>query len=176
MNKMTEKEWNEEFQEFVQCEGAPIPDSISEKIFDQVRRDLNPSGLRVFAKLLGVHAIVGTLSLAICNQFGLNPFGTGVSLSDYFMKFGNSACMVLCGVLFVGLSLTVCRFVIHPEELGVLRRNIWLQVSGLSLISLGAFMAFGAVLTLTIGILWLLGAMIAGTVVTVLPFHRFRSA
>lgn len=147
MSKITEKEWIEDFQQFVRSEGVPVPENISTTIMDQVRRDLNPSPWLLFAKLIGVHTIIGTLSLAICNQFGISPFGTGFSLSDYFMKFGHSTCMFLCGVLFVSLSLAASRVLVYPEELKVLKKNAWIQVFGLSMISLGVFATAGTLVT-----------------------------
>jgi hypothetical protein len=169
VSKITEKEWIEDFQEFVRSDGVPVPEGISKQILAQVHRDLNPSAWMVFVKLLGVHAVVGTLSLAICNQFGITPFQTGFSLSDYFMKFGHSTCMFLCGVLFVSLSVLLSRSVIQPEELRVLRNKAWFEVFGLSMISLGVFAAVGAEITLAIGLLWLAGAMLGGTAVAMLP-------
>lgn len=162
-------EWIEDFQEFVQSEGTPVPENISKAIFDRVHRDLNPSAWLLFAKLLGVHSVVGTLSLAICNQFGINPFQTNFSLSDYFMKFGHSTCMLLCGVLFVGSSILLSRMLIRPEEIRVLRKNAWLEVFGLSMISLGVFAALGAEITLAVGILWFVGAMLGGTTIAMIP-------
>ena len=162
MSKISEKEWREDFQEFVRGDSAAVPSGIAHSILEEVHRDLNPSPWLVFVKLLGIHSVVGTFSLGICNQFGMSPFRTGFSFSEYFMKFGHSTCMFLCGVLFLGLSVLLCRSVIRIEELRVLQRNIWLQVLGLSLISLGAFAALGAEFTLIIGGLWLLGAMLGG--------------
>lgn len=164
--KLNEKEWLEEFREFVQAEGAPVPRQVSENILNRVRSDLNPSAWMVFAKLLGVHGIVGTLSLAICSQFGLNPFHTNFSLSEYFMKFGHSTCMVLCGVLFIGLTVFLGRLLLRREELLVLSRNAPLQIFGLSVLSLAAFIGFGAEIVLGIGVLWFVGAMIGGLVAT----------
>ncbi len=175
MSKITEKEWVEDFQEFVRSEGAPVPKEMSKALFARVQKDLNPSTLMIFAKLLGVHTVVGTLSLAICNQFDINPFRTGFSLSNYFMKFGHSTCMFLCGVLFVGLSLLMTRAVIRPEELRVLRKNVLLEIFGLSMISLGVFAAVGAEFTFAVGVLWLIGAMLGGTAVVMAPC-RFAKA
>jgi len=160
--KLNEKDWLEEFKEFVQAEGAPVPKDVTENIFSQVRADLNPSAWLVFAKLLGIHLVVGTLSLAICSQFGLNPFQTNFSLSEYFMKFGHSTCMFLCGVLFIGLTILLGQLVLRREELLVLSRNAPLQVFGLSVLSMAAFIGFGAEVVLGIGVLWFIGAMIGG--------------
>jgi hypothetical protein len=136
--KTTEKEWLEDFKEFVQSEGAPVPQDISDNILNRVRIDLNPSPWMVFAKLFGVHLVVGTLSLAICSQFGLNPFHSNFSLSEYFMR--------------------------RREELLVLSRNAPLQVFGLSVLSMVAFIGFGAEVVLGIGILWFVGSMFGGIV------------
>lgn len=160
--KTTEKEWLEDFKEFVQSEGAPVPQDISDNILSRVRTDLNPSPWTVFAKLIGIHLVVGTLSLAICNQFGLDPFHSSFSLSEYFMRFGHSTCMVLCGVLFIALTVMLGRLVLRREELLVLSRNAPLQVFGLSVLSMVAFIGFGAEVVLKIGILWFVGAMFGG--------------
>lgn len=160
--KFTEKEWLEDFKEFVQAGGVPVPRDVSENILKRVRSDLNPSAWIVFSKLLGIHLVVGTFSLAICNQFGLNPFHTNFSLSEYFMKFGHSTCMVLCGVLFIGLTVTLGQLFLRREELLVISRNAPLQVFGLSVLSMAGFIGFGAEVVLGVGILWFIGAMIGG--------------
>ena len=162
--KLNEKEWLEEFREFVQADGTPVPKELSESILSRVRADLNPSAWMVFAKLLGIHGVVGTFSLGICNQFGLNPFHTNFSLSEYFMKFGHSTCMVLCGVLFIGLTVLLGSLLLRKEELLVLSRNAPLQIFGLSVLSMAAFIGFGAEVVLGIGILWFIGAMVGGLV------------
>lgn len=168
MSTISEKEWIEDFQEFVQGRGTTVPEGVSKAILARVQRDLNPSPWLVFLKLLGVHSVVGTLSLALCNQFEMSPFKTGFSLSDYFIKFGHSTCMVLCGVLFVGLSVMACKVIVRPEEFAVLRRNAWLQVFGLSMVSLGVFAVVGAEIVLTMAVLWLIGAMLGGVSITLL--------
>lgn len=169
---MKEKEWLEDFKDFVNSDGIPVPEEFSNQILRQVHRDLNPSAWLVFGKLLGIHTLVGTLSLAICNQFGLNPFHTNFSLSDYFMKFGHSTCMVLCGVLFIGLTIGLSYLVLRREELLVLSKNAPLQVFGLSILSLVAFIGFGAEIVLGIAGLWFLGAMIGGLVATKVFIRR----
>lgn len=161
MNR-TEKEWLEEFKAFVQADGTPVPKDVSDSILSRVRADMNPSAWIVFSKIFGIHLFVGTLSLAVCSQFGLNPFRTGFSLSDYFMKFGHSACMVFCGVLFIGLTIALGRFILRREELLVLSKNAPLQIFGLSVFSIVAFIGFGADIVLGIGVLWFIGAMVGG--------------
>lgn len=73
-SKMTEKEWLNEFNEFVSAEEVPVPEALSQRILLRTEKLMNPSPWLVFFKLLGIHTVFGTLSLSICNQFGLNPF------------------------------------------------------------------------------------------------------
>lgn len=163
MNNISEKEWMNDFQDFMRGESTAVPQGVTERIFSLVRKDLNPSAWICFSKLFGIHLVVGTLSLSICDQFGMNPFGTGFSLSTYFMKFGHSVCMSLCGFVFFTLSLLLAWILLSRDEMGVVRKNSWIQLPSLALLSLAVFAAFGAQIFLAIGILWFLGAMASGT-------------
>lgn len=161
-HKLNEREWLDEFNQFISSEGAPVPQNISEKILKRTHSWMNPSAWLVFLKLLGVHSVIGTLSLAICNQFGLNPFNTKLSLAEYFMTFGHSVCMVLCGVIFVSFSLVVSWIILSRDEFSTIKKNVVIQIFSLSLLSLAVMAAFGAHLTLGIALLWLLGAFLGG--------------
>ena len=161
-SKITEREWLEDFSDFVSSDGAPVPKNLSQKILGYVHRELNPSSWFVFAKLIGIHSVVGTLSLSICEQFGMSPFNTGLSLAEYFMKFGHSVCMALCGFLFIGISVALAFFILKPEEFFVLKKNSWIQIPSLGLLSLAAFVGFGAEMVFGIGLLWFIGAMLGG--------------
>lgn len=166
-NKMTEKEWLEDFKDFVSGgEGSSVPESLSAQILQCIHKALNPSPWLVFFKLLGVHAVVGTLSLAICDQFGISPFNTGFSLAEYFMKFGHSVCMTLCGFLFISLSIVLGWIVLQREEMVVLKKNVFVQVPVLSALSLGVFMLLGAEIAFSIALFWLFGAVVGGLVTT----------
>lgn len=167
-SKLTEKEWVEEFKDFIHGgEGVTVPEELSNQILQRVRKDLNPSSVLVFFKLLGVHLAVGTLSLAVCHQFGLNPFGTEKSLADWFMSVGgHKFCMVGCGVFFMALSILAAGYFLSSDEVRVLRKTEFLQAFSLSVISLAVFFFFGAELALLFGGLWLLGALLGGWAAT----------
>lgn len=167
--KISEKEWLEDFQDFVRTEGSPVSPEASKAILERIHEELNPSPWIIFLKLLSIHAIIGTLSLAICNQFEMSPFETSFSLSEYMMKFGHSVCMASCGFIFISLTVALCRPLLRSEDFRVLKKNAALQVFGLSSLSLVAFLAFGAEIIFTVGLLWLIGAMLGGMVFTLLP-------
>lgn len=171
-NNINEKEWLKEFNEFVSCEDLHPPKAISEKILVKTKKLVNPSPWLVFLKLVGVHAVFGTLSLAICNQFGLNPFNTHLSLSEYFMTFGHSICMTLCGVIFVSFSLFAAWMILSRDEFFVIKKNYLIQVFSLSLLSLAIFIALGAHMSLGIAVLWILGAIAGGALPTWTLAHR----
>lgn len=169
--KISEKEWLEDFQDFVRTDGGPVPLETSKAILERIHKALSPSPWIIFFKLMSVHTIVGTLSLAICNQFGMNPFQTNFSLSEYMMKFGHSACMTFCGFVFISLTVALSRPLLRPEEFRVLKKNAPLQIFALSSLSLVTFFAFGAEIIFTVGLLWFFGAMLGGMAFTLLPYR-----
>ncbi len=163
-DKRNENELMNEFKEFVKSD-APVPRELSEKILNFVRNDLTPTSMFVFTKILVIHSFVGTLSLAVCDQFGINPFNTGFSLTHYFMKAGHSFCMTLCGFLFLGLTTVASRFLLDRNEFLVLKQNTFLQVFFLSLLSLGFFLLLGAKIIFSAAAFWLFGALLGGVLI-----------
>ena len=160
--KLSEKEWLEDFADFATSESKAVPEEVSKTILQRIQKAVNPSPWLVFVKLIVAHGLVGTLNLGLCSQFGMSPFNTGFSLSDYFMKFGHSACMVFCGVTFISLTVILCHLFWTREEFRVFSRNAPLQVFALSVFSLVSFLGFGAEMTLHIAVLWLAGALLGG--------------
>jgi hypothetical protein len=160
------KEWMKEYGEFLAAD-IRVPRDLSERVLTQVHELLHPSAWVVFAKLLGIHLVVGFLSLSVCHQFGMNPFGTQYSLADWLMvQWGHSTCMIGCGVLFVGLSFLSAGYFLSIEEVRALRRTEFLQTFSLGAVSLAIFAAFGADVALSFAGLWLLGGLIGGFLAT----------
>ncbi len=163
-DKRNENELMNEFREFVRSESS-VPKELSEKILNFVRHDLTPSAVFVFTKIVFIHLFVGTLSLAICDQFGINPFNTSFSLAHYFMKAGHSFCMTLCGFLFLGLTTIASWFILSRTEFLVLKQNTFLQVFFLSLLSLGFFLLLGVKIVFSAAAFWLFGALLGGVLI-----------
>lgn len=160
--KISEKEWLKDFEDFVASDSSAVPQEVSGAILKRIQKALNPSPWIVFLKLFAVHLVGGTLSMGLCNQFGMRPFDLGFSMSDYFMKFGHSTCMFCCGVLFISVTVILSYLFWTREEFRVFSRNAPLQVFALSVFSLVSFLGFGADMTLHIGLVWLLGALVGG--------------
>lgn len=161
--KIDPKEWADEFKSFLSAPEVRPPQHIQESIFEYVRKDLNPSLTRVFAKLGGIHVFVGSLSLLLCEQFGM---GRGSAVMDAFMGYGPTICMAFCGALFLGLTSLVAGFILSNSELMKVRKTGYSPIAALGIISLSVFFCFGATIALNFAIAWLAGAIISGILVT----------
>ena len=167
MKNLNENEWLHDYEDFIKSDGAEIPQDLKSKVFSNIQKLINPSAVIVFLKILGIHIGVGFLSLSICHQFGINPFNTEKSLTDWMMSVGgHHFCMFGCGVLFVSVSLLAAGYFLTMEEINALKRTEFLQTLVLGLISLGLFAMFGAELAIGIAGIWLLGGLIGGFVAT----------
>ncbi len=161
------KEWMKEYSEFLNAEEVRVPRELNQKVLGNIQSLLNPSAWMVFAKLLGIHLVIGSLSLSVCHQFGMNPFKTEASLADWVMaQWGHGACMIFCGVLFITLSFLTAGYFLTIEEVKALKRTEFIQSLALGIVSLLIFSFFGAELALTFAGLWLLGVLVGGFVAT----------
>ncbi|MBK9294165.1 MAG: hypothetical protein IPM57_06920 [Oligoflexia bacterium] len=156
------EETNNDFKEFTEIEPIRPPQKITEQLFIFVHRDLNPNPWYIFSKLSLIHFVVGIVTLSFCPQFGVRFFGEGIGVMRFFLQFGTYGCMVLCGAFFVGSSFFVSSLVLGFEELRVLRRHRTLQISALTLVSLGAFIMLDAEVLLVYALAWIIGSIFGG--------------
>ncbi len=164
MKPSLEKKFLKDFNEFLKAENVEILEKLSRSVFRESQKYLAPKSTLVFVKVLGLHLIAGVFSLIICDQFGIRPFDIGFSLSQYFMTWGHSVCMFLCGLVFLLASMLTALVVLRHEELVVLKKNSWLFILSLVLFSLGFFFVFGAELVLSFTLLWIVGALVGGLI------------
>lgn len=161
------KKWLTEYESFLKSEDAVVPKEVSLRVLSKMSELLNPSAWLVFGKVLGVQVLVGFLSLAVCHQFGMNPFGTDQSLDTWFMAMlGHNGCMIACGTLFSGAGVFSATFLLKIEELKALKQTKFLQTLALGTFSLALLIFFGAEIALTVAALWFLGAVIGGVLAT----------
>lgn len=161
------KKWLSEYEAFLKADQAIVPSKTTGKVFSVMKKLICPSPWLVFFKLISIHLAVGFLSLSVCHQFGMNPFGTEMSLDKWFMTmWGHHTCMIICGVVFTSFSFLSAGYFLTIEEMNALRRTEFIQTLGLGAVSLAIFAAFGAELALTFAGLWLLGALIGGFIAT----------
>lgn len=133
------EEWLKEFTEFSNIDTTQV--LVPASAFERLKKRLFPNPWLVFVKIAAIHTVVGFLSLAICNQFGLNPFRTTQSLTDWFMRIGgHSLCMLLCGTFFMATTYLLANIFLNLEELESIRRYEWLQTGIIGLVSLAIFL------------------------------------
>lgn len=160
-NKFTSKGWAKDFNEFLNANESLPPQALSERIFQVVHRDLNPSVWQLFSKLTLIQLIVGSLSLLVCAQFGI---GTG-PLVYTFARFGDTMCMALCGALFLGLTAAVSLKALSRSEIQLMRTTGYLPILAMGIFSLGIFFGFGADIVAGLAFVWLLGGFISALIV-----------
>ncbi|MEW6058413.1 MAG: hypothetical protein AB1540_17565 [Bdellovibrionota bacterium] len=159
--EMTPKQWSDEFQEFMSARETEPPQNLSIGILARIRADLSPAAWLVFSKMALIHSVVGTMVLLFCPQFGITIL-PGMGLMALFMRFGETACMVGCGAVFLGSSALAASFFLRPEEVKVIRKNKLLQLSSLAMLSIGVFICLGASMVATLGLAWVIGSVVGG--------------
>ncbi|WP_374000383.1 hypothetical protein [Bdellovibrio bacteriovorus] len=158
---------NMDFQIFVYSKPVSFSLNRSDAILKKIKGRINPKPHMVFIKVMIANMVIGFLSLSVCHQFGLNPFNTDKSLEEWFMGVGgHNLCMTFCGILFLSLGVFLAGFFLTEEEVRVLKKNQFVHIPALGLISLILLGVFGAELVFHFAALWLLGAFFGGWLAT----------
>lgn len=151
---MTEKP---EFEVFFQEHKESAPLSWSLAIHDQIQQDLKVEWLALLLKFYAIQWILGSVTLAFCQQFG---FGQG-HLAMIFMSYGEALCMVLCGAFFMGFGALGAAYLLKDAELTALRRQFYWPLGWNGILLLWFFSQLGAEILFSLGAFWLLGGLIA---------------
>jgi hypothetical protein len=129
-----------EFRAFSQSEPIAPPPVIHDHLRRVVARDLSPSLFGITSKVAGAHLIAALVSLAICPQFGIGPFGGDAGLMAFLMSWGWMACAAGCGAVFMMGTGILSAVVLSPDEKRVLApHSPWIFTS-LSSASWAVFM------------------------------------
>jgi hypothetical protein len=160
-SKNQPSDWHKDFQDFQSVGAVSPPSHVSREIFLKVHDDLNPSPWIVFSKVALLHALMGSVTLLFCPQFGISLFG-GMGLMGIFMRYGEQGCMLGCGAVFLGGSALAASLLLKTEEVRVLRKTEILQIAVLGLLSLGVFICMGVGVVFEMLLFWLLGSILGG--------------
>jgi len=124
----------------------------------------------VFSKVVAIHALAGTATLAVCPQFGWNPFGANPQTMHIFMGYGMWACGLFCGSLFMVLGAFLKLVLLQKSSVSLYYRNGIKNSFMLSSLFLFMMMTAGAMtssynifLGFVFALFWWLGALIAET-------------
>lgn len=162
----------EEFQAFLATEEVLPSPGVSRRIIGHIRSELNPSFLRVFAKLCLIHLFTGGLTLLVCPQFGIGPLGGGHGLLGSFLHHhGIWVCAMTCGALFLGTTAILSALLLKQEEVKVVYRTQLWQFSLLATLSISLLMLAGKLVRIEVPhlspeyiALWLLAAILGSQI------------
>jgi hypothetical protein len=153
------KAWEKDLKTFLEAEAVEPPPEVSKKLLARVEQDLNPSPWTVFVKLSLIGSLAGLATLLICPQLGL---GKSIGVMAYFMKLGPIFCRAACGAFFMSVAILSSVLLLRPEELRVLHRTAFLQVSVFSLCTLAGLVCLGPEVLTMSTLLWILGGIVGG--------------
>lgn len=119
-----------------------MPRTLSSKIFARVNRDLKPSFLDVFKKILPFQLAIGALTTAFCSQLG-----------------------GICGTIFYGFGALLALLFLTREEVKELRRHQFLQIATVISIAFMGLVMAGAEAPRTEIIAWATGSLLGGWIV-----------
>ena len=162
--KKNNEDWFREFRAFLETEEVSPPRHLSETIFARVKAELQPALSRIFIKAFTIQAVVASLTLAICPQFGIGSVGGGHGLMAYFMGFGPQVCALLCGSTFLGLSSFFVPLMLKPSELRRAYSYGFAYVPVVTAIAFGALMLSGENTEIPWLLFWSAGGLGSGFV------------
>jgi hypothetical protein len=129
-----------EFLAFSNSEPLAPPPIIHEQLRTVVARDLNPRIPGILWKVAGLHLVAALVSLAICPQFGIGPFGGDTGLMALLMNWGWAACAAGCGAAFMMGTGILSALFLTPDEKRVLAPHSPWIFTTLSSVSWAVFM------------------------------------
>lgn len=161
------KDIKKDFKSFVDDAGNAAGSSfVLQKVQAEIAKS-RPRTSSVAMKLGAIHLVSSFMTLMACPQFGLRLFFQGDGLMDLFMKISPTFCQVFCGAFYLAATVLLARLVLKYDEWLVIARSRLLTIAGLSLVSLGIFAMLNRGVSLQAGVLWLVGAAIAGELATI---------
>jgi len=167
MKELKENDSLREYKVFLSSKEEFVPRVLKSDTEQKIISLLSPSFFTVFLKTSLIHLFFGVLSLTVCHQMNMNPFGTRFSLHHLFMEIsGHFGCFLFCGFWFIGLSILASYFFLTDDEIRSLKNQDLSQVLGLSLLSVFGFYLFGANIFSYESILWLIGGVGGGLLAT----------
>ncbi len=147
MKEKDEFDYISDYSEFVKTdEQALPPSSVSFRIRDQIKAELQPDLKAVFQKVFVLHTVSGGLTLIFCPQFGIGPLGGGDGLLGFMQGFSHIACGLFCGSIFVTLTTFFSWIFLKKEIQRAIRQSQLTVYSLLGMVSFFALLAFSLML------------------------------
>ena len=162
---MNDPKIDTDYQDFINSVHSDVPEHLTRKILDYVKKDLNPNFRIVFFKLTLIQAIAGVITLLFCPQFSISITGSHSLFHIFHGALGIYGCMAVCGSIFVGAGAFSVPFILKIPELRKLHKYNIVYFSAIAFLSLLTFSIFGESMNFELVISWLLGAISGGLLI-----------
>ena len=151
-----------DLNDFSSSNSFDAPIDIKNSILNYVEKELHPSRVGVFLKLITIQFIVGILTMIFCPQYKLS-FTHNYDLFHYFHHtFGEQVCMIICGSIFIGSGAIIAAQILNKPEIKVIRNYKPLFYIAMSSIFASLFVFISTSAYLSLVPFWLIGASLSG--------------
>ncbi len=152
-----------ELNEFISASGFP-PETLRKMVHEKISSILNPSSFIIFLKLVGIQIVVGTISLFVCPQFGFS-FSSYPGIFHELHHISPEACMLACGMFFVGLGVLLSVFIFSTDEIRIFRKYKFIKFLLLGSLFLLLFHFVTREVLINLAVFWLIGGVLGGTII-----------
>lgn len=116
----------EEWREFNAVTPIAPPARVARWLELRVSSDFEVNHKLLAFKLVLIQAVAGAITLTVCPQFGVGPWGGGDGVMGFLMQYGHAVCALGCGAAFFILTSWLAVFALRPVEVLALRtRKLW---------------------------------------------------
>jgi hypothetical protein len=155
---------NTDFLDFQKNNNVPAPSAIKEQLLFKLQKELNPSHVKVFFKLLSIQAFVGFLTMLFCPQFNFSLTNNYELFHFLHHNFGARICMLFCGTIFIGSGATLASYILSLNELNKIKNSSFLYYLSITSIAVTVFIFMGAEVYFNLASFWFIGAVSSGVI------------
>lgn len=137
---------DKEFLEFMNHSETPN-EALKENILSEITSDLKHFKLHTISKFVFLQALSALVTLSVCPQFGVG-FIKGHGIGHYFYSLGEWACALLCGLIFMGISVSLSYLLLQRGEKYLVSRFKFSIIIASTSIWMGVLMLTGSLFDL----------------------------
>jgi len=153
---------NQDYNDFLSIPDSSPSIELDQKVLRFVHADLSPSLFTIWGKLVGIQTFIGILTMTFCPQFNMSLTNSYELFHFFHHTFGEIACMVICGSIFMGSGAIFASYILRPGEIARIKNSSILNYFAMTIIAMGIFLLCGAEFYLKLHTAWFLGAALSG--------------
>lgn len=99
-----------------QNSSANVPAHLDQIIINKVQAQSRIDWLMVLTKVSLIYLMGGLVTLSFCPQFGLNPFKASIHATHLFLSYGQWACGLYCGAIFMSAGSLLSLILLNKKD------------------------------------------------------------